>query len=96
MNVQIQHVISDIRGLTGLTIVGAILSGERDPVALAKLRNRQIKAIEETVRESLAGNWRGEHLFTLKQSRQMYQHYQEQIQACDREIEKLVVAFEPR
>jgi transposase len=42
------------------------------------------------------GNWRREHLFTLKQSRQIYQQYQESIAACDEEIEKLVVAFEPR
>ena len=45
---------------------------------------------------SLKGNWRPEHLFTLKQSRQMYRHYQEQIAACDAEIEKLLVSFQPR
>ena len=72
------------------------LERERDAVVLAKLRDQRIRASEETIRKSLAGNWRSEHLFTLKQSRQMYQHYQEQIAACDREIEKLVVAFEPR
>ena len=30
MNLQIHHVISDITGLTGLAIIGAILDGERD------------------------------------------------------------------
>ena len=95
MNVQIQHVISDITGLTGLAIVDAIVGGQRDPLELAKLRDPHIKASEETIRKSLVGNWRGEHLFTLKQSRQMYQHYQEQIAACDEEIEKLLVAFPP-
>ena len=96
MNVQIQHVISDITGLTGLAIVDAILDGQRDPAALAKLRDPHIKASEETIRKSLEGNWRQEHLFTLKQSRKSYQHYQEQIAACDEEIEKLLVAFEAR
>jgi transposase len=96
MNVQIHHVISDITGLTGLAIVDAIVEGQRDPVELAKLRDPHIKASEETIRQSLVGNWRAEHLFTLKQSRQMYQHYQEQIIACDEEIEKLLVAFQPR
>ena len=96
LNVQIHHVISDTTGLTGLMIVDAILAGERDPAVLAKLRDRRVNASEETIQKSLVGNWRREHLFTLKQSRQMYQHYQEQIGACDREIEKLVVAFEPR
>src|ERR1035437_7497375 len=96
MNVQIQHVISDLTGVTGLAIVDAIIAGQRDPVALAKLRDPHIKASEETIRKSLVGNWRGEHLFTLEQSRKSYQHYQEQITACDEEIEKLLVAFEPR
>jgi transposase len=96
MNVQIHHVISDITGLTGLAIVDAIGDGQRDPMELAKLRDPHIKATEETIRKALQGNWRPEHLFTLKQSRQMYQHYQAQIAACDEEIEKLLVAFQPR
>src|ERR1017187_9052153 len=95
MNLQIHHAISDMTGLTGRAIVDAIVKGQRDPVELAKLRDPHIRASEETIRKSLVGNWRPEHLFTLKQSRQMYQHYQEQIAACDEEIEKLLVAFQP-
>src|SRR6516165_3527265 len=96
MNVQIQHVISDITGVTGLAIVDSILAGERDPAVLAKLRDRRIKANEETIQKSLEGNWRREHVFTLKQSRNSYRHYQQQIAVCDEEIEKRLVAFQPR
>jgi transposase len=96
MNVQIQHAISDLTGVTGLAIVDAIIAGQRDPVALATLRDPHIKASEETIRKSLVGNWRAEHVFTLQQSRKSYQHYQEQISACDEEIAKLLVAFVPR
>ena len=96
MNVQIHHVISDLTGVTGLAIVDAVIAGQRDPVVLAKLRDPRIKASEETIRKSLVGNWRAEHLFTLEQSRKSYQHYQGQISACDEEIEKLLVAFVPR
>ena len=96
MNLQIHHVISEITGVTGLAIVDAIIEGEREPAVLAKLRDPRIHASEEIVQKSLVGNWRREHLFTLKQSRQIYQQYQESIAACDEEIEKLVVAFEPR
>jgi transposase len=39
MNVQFQHVISDLTGLTGLAILDAILAGERDPAVLAQLRS---------------------------------------------------------
>jgi transposase len=96
MNLQIHHAISDITGVTGLAIVDAIVGGQRDPLELAKLRDPHIKASEETIVKSLKGNWRPEHLFTLRQSRQMYRHYQEQITACDEEIEKMLLTFQPR
>jgi len=96
MNLQIHHVISDLTGTTGLAIVDAILAGQRDATELAKLRDSHIKADAETIRKSLVGNWRLEHLFTLKQSRELYRIYQQQIVACDLEIEKLLREFEPR
>ena len=35
MNLQLHHVISDITGVTGMTILEAILAGERNPHTLA-------------------------------------------------------------
>jgi transposase len=96
MNVQIQHVISDITGLTGLTILEAIVAGERDPAVLAKLRDPRIQASEETIRKSLEGTWRAEHVLALKQRLSLYRTYLERISECDQEIEKLVMAFAPR
>jgi len=96
MNLQIHHVIGDITGVTGLAIVDAILAGQRDAAELAKLRDPRIKAAAEIIRKSLVGNWRSEHLFTLRQSREFYRFYQQQIVACDLEIEKMLLKFEPR
>lgn len=96
MNLQIQHVISDITGTTGLAMVDAILQGERNPAVLASLRDPRIKATAETIQKSLVGNWHPEHLFVLRQSRLLYQSYQQQIGQCDQEIEKRIGAFEAR
>ena len=96
MNLQIHHVISDITGVTGLAIVDAILAGQRDAAELAKLRDPHIKVQAETIRKSLVGNWRPEHLFTLKQSRELYRTYQQLIVGCDLEIEKMLPTFEAR
>ena len=96
MNVQFQHVINDITGLTGMAILDAILAGERDPAVLAKLRDPRIKADEETIRKSLEGNWRAEHILALRQRLSLYRSHRDLIDECDREIEKLVAAFEPR
>src|SRR6516225_5371832 len=96
MNLQIHHVISDITGSTGRAIVDAILAGQRDGAELATLRDPRIKADPETIRKSLEGNWRPEHLFTLGQSRDLYRIYQQQIVNCDLEIEKMLQGFAPR
>jgi transposase len=96
MNLQIHHVISDITGTTGLAIVDAILAGQRDPVELATLRDARVKASTETIQKSLVGTWRSEHLFTLKQSRELYRSYQQLTADCDHEIETAVSSFEPR
>ena len=88
MNLQIHHVLSDITGKSGLAIVDAILSGKRDPEQLARLADGRIQAERETVIKSLVGNYRSEHLFTLRQSLEAYRHYQKMLVDCDREIEQ--------
>jgi len=96
MNLQIHPVISDITGVTGLAIVDAILAGQRDAAELAQLRDPRMKVNTETIRKSLEGNWRSEHLFTLGQSRDLYRIYQQQVVKCDLEIEEMLQQFEPR
>ena len=96
MNVQFQHVISDITGTTGLAVLDAIVAGERDPAVLAQLRDPRVKASEETIRKSLEGNWRPEHILALKQRLSLYRSHGELISQCDQEIEKLVAAFDPQ
>jgi transposase len=83
MNVQLANVISDISGLTGLTIIQAILAGERDRYKLADLADVRIQASREDIARSLEGNWRKELLFILQQELNLYQVYQEQIAECD-------------
>jgi transposase len=87
MNVKLTEVVSDILGLTGLTIIKAILAGERDAKALAKFRHENCKRSEDEIGRALLGNWRDEHLFTLKQALELYELYQKLLAACDQKIE---------
>ena len=89
MNVQLSQAVTDITGITGRTIITAILAGERDPAKLAVLREPGCKKSEEEIGRALTGTWREEHLFVLKQSMEMYAFYTQQIQACDEEIERV-------
>jgi transposase len=93
MNVQLADVISDLSGLTGQTIVRAILTGERDPKKLAELSHPQIRASRQEIAKSLEGNWRPELLFVLKQEMEMYDIYQRRIAECDKELEGHLKSF---
>src|SRR6185312_17474843 len=93
-NLQLHHVISDITRLTGLSIIAAILAGERNPEDLAKLRNKRIRASQATVAKSLVGDYRTEHLFTLEQSLKSYRHYQALMAECDQKIKLLLSALD--
>jgi hypothetical protein len=86
MNVQIHRVLSDLTGVSGMAIVEAILKGERDPQRLAGLRNGRVQASEESIVAALEGDYRAEHLFTLKQSVESYRHYQNLIAECDQQM----------
>ena len=63
MNLQLHHVVSDITGVTGMTIIRAIVAGERDPNVLASHRERGCHASVETMCQALVGNYREEHTF---------------------------------
>lgn len=94
MNVQIQHVLSDITGVSGLAILDAIVDGERDPQILAKLSDPRVRTDRKTIERSLRGNWHPEHLFTLNQALQSYRFFMSQIVACDTELHRLMVQLE--
>ena len=50
MNLKLAEVLSDITGLTGRKIIQAILAGERDPLTLARLRNKHCRNSADTIR----------------------------------------------
>jgi transposase len=96
MNLQLHKVLSDVTGVTGLKIIRAILQGERNPVELARLKHPLVKSSEDTIAKALTGDWRAEHLFTLRQAVELYDIYQQKIEACDGEIEAYMKTLDAR
>jgi transposase len=90
MNLQLHHVVADITGATGLRIIRAILAGERDPAALARLRHYSCHSNAETIAKALTGSCRTEHLFALDQALALYEAYHEKASACDVRIEAVL------
>ena len=90
MNIQLHHVISDLTGVTGMKIIRAIIDGEHNPEILAEYRDRRCKEPIEIITKSLQGNWREEHLFSLRQAVELFDVYQQKINDCDQEIAKVL------
>jgi transposase len=95
MNLKLTEVVSDITGKTGMTIIRAILAGERDPQLLATYRDKRCKHDQGTIAKALTGHWRAEHLFALQQAVDQYDFLAQQLQACDGHIEECLQAFVP-
>jgi transposase len=93
LNVKLTEVVSDITGLTGMKIIQAILRGQRDPLELAKCRHERCHRTEAEIARALYGNWRAEHLFALQQAVQLYEFYQQQLRACDAQLEAYLQTF---
>lgn len=96
MNVLLHHAVSDITGVTGQAILDAVIAGERDAVVLAGLRDRRCRKSAGQIAEALRGDWREEHLFTLRQSFHAWRYHQELIAECDAEIKRQMSGLEGR
>ena len=94
MNVRLDVAIRDY-GKSGLAIIDAILSGNRDPHYLASLVDIRMKKSKQEIADSLQGWWRDELLFELSASLDFYRLYEKALQECDKIIEKALLKFAP-
>jgi transposase len=72
MHLKLTEVVRDITGKTGMTIIRAILAGERAPQWLATYRDTRCKHAQGTIAQALTGHWRAEHLLALQQAVDQY------------------------
>jgi transposase len=93
MNVQLHKAVSDVTGQTGMRILRAIVAGERDRHALARLRDWRVKASEDEVARALEGTYREEHMFALKQALEAYDFFHQQLASCDCELERYLASL---
>jgi len=93
-NLQIHHVFSDLDGQSAQRILEAILAGERDPHALAKLRDARCRTPLPKVLKALEGDYRAEYLFVLGQSLARWKQTQETLAALEVKIQAVVAAIQ--
>jgi hypothetical protein len=91
MNIRLAEVINQIHGASGLAIIEAILSGERDKDKLLNLCHiKIIKNKKNEVLKSLNGRYTKSGLFALRQAYDSYCFYQHQIKQCDKMLEEVL------
>lgn len=95
MNVKVHHAVSEITGKTGMSIVRAIVSGERDPYKLAENRDKRCKKSPDEIAEHLVGNWRSDHLFNLEMALNLYDHLQEIIVSYESKLLEKLEELQP-
>jgi transposase len=96
MNIQLNLVLTDITGVTGLAMLRAIVAGERDPEQLARFRQASCKHSEAEIAKALTGTWDDAQLFILHQALELFDYYTVKIVACDTKLEQQYQAMESR
>ena len=96
MNMQFSPALSDVMGVTGQRIIRALVAGERDPRALAALRNYRCQKDLDEIARALTGTWREEHLFVLQQALALFDFYTTHLSECDAQIARAFSVITPR
>jgi hypothetical protein len=90
MNIKLHGVISQIQGKSGLSVIRAILAGERDPEVLLSLCHSTIRDKKaEALIKSPEGNYNESYLFMLKQNLQLWETHQNSVRETEQKIEEL-------
>ena len=95
MNVLVHQAVTDITGVTGMAIIRAIVAGQRNPEALAELRDPRCRKTKKQIAQALTGNFRPEHLFVLTQALEAYDFLQQQLVSCEEQIQQTLQALRP-
>lgn len=88
MNIRLPEVLSQVHGVSGMALITAILSGERDPQKLLSLCHKSVRERKgEELLKALQGHYTAQGLFALNQALKAYEFYQDQIRECDRQVD---------
>lgn len=94
MNIRLPEVLSQTHGASGMAIIRAILSGERNTsVLLNCCTSDLIKRKGSDILLALEGNYKEEYLFELQQAYDGYMFYLQQVKKCDTEAEKILQEY---
>ena len=86
-NIKLDSVISDIVGVSGRRIIDALVAGQTDPIELAQLADRRIKASPQELCDALRGRVTKHHRFLLALHLRQIDSLDAAIKQIDQEVE---------
>ena len=96
MNIKVQHLISDIEGVSGMKLLRGIASGIKDPKALLLLIDtKRLKADEKDLLLSLEGIHKDQYVKILKNTLKSYDFFIERMREYEKHIEDVLKALLP-
>jgi transposase len=91
MNIKLKNVLSQIHGDSGLKIIRAIISGERNVENLLHLCHKSIiEKKSEEVKKSLEGNYSSFYIALLSENLHLWEEHQLSISKIDKQISDLL------
>ena len=92
-NIKLATVVTDLLGVSSRRILAALVAGETDPVRLAALADRRLKATPDQLTAALEGRFTRHHAFLVREHLVLIDHLAERIASFEREVEALLAPF---
>lgn len=96
MNLKVQHLLSDIEGVSAMKLLRAIAKGINDPEELLSLIDvKKLKANKEDLLKSLRGLYKKQYVVILQNSLTAFDFFKEQMKNYETLIENVLKAMLP-
>ncbi len=89
-NIKLSSVASDVMGASGRDMIRALINGQEDPVVLADLARKRLRAKIPELREALKGGVREHHRFMLQQLMMQVEMLEGQIASFESRMESMM------
>lgn len=94
-NIKLGSVATDILGVSGRAMLRALVEGETDPVRLADLARRRLRAKIPALQEALSGAITAHHRWLLRRLLDQLAFLEGEITCVDQHIAEMTVPFAP-
>jgi transposase len=94
-NLKLTSVLTDVMGVSGRSMLTALVQGTTDPAVLAELARGRLRKKLPDLRRALAGRFRRHHAFLVEQILAKIDFLDEALERLNAEIDERLVPFEP-